>query len=356
MRGITIQFLIKLIIKNGEFMIEYKRKSFEPDFANLEKVFQRKVPNRPTLFEFAMNARIINKLSSTPNSDDKHAGVKQLIEAFTNAGYDYTTLSAWRTNTLSFPKNDIDKLASHSLNSGSMITDWESFEKYPWPDPNIGDYDLYLETKTYLPDGMKLVASSNGGLLENAIDLVGFETLSMMTMLDEKFTKAVFDAIGARLLRFYEIVAPIETIGACIVNDDWGFKNQTMFHPDVMRQYIFPWQKKFVETIQKSGKYAILHSCGQVKAVMNDIIDDMLFDAKHSYEDQITPVEDAIELWATEYQFWEELIWIFWQEKLLMKLESAPKNCWRFRWKKVDTPSDLEIVSLNIYLMKIILL
>ena len=38
-----------------------------------------------------------------------------------------------------------------------------------------------------------------------------------MYMLDESLTTDIFDAVGSRLLRFYEIVAPIETIGACIV-------------------------------------------------------------------------------------------------------------------------------------------
>jgi uroporphyrinogen decarboxylase len=278
----------------------YKRENFEPNFENLKKVINGKIPDRPTLFEFAMNARILTKLSHELNSNDRFEGLKQLIEAFRNAGYDYATISAWRTNTLAFPKNEFQKKSSHSLNSGTMITDRESFEKYLWPDPEIGDYDVYENLKSYLPDGMKIITSSNGGLLENAIDLVGFENLSMMTMMDEELTTEIFDAIGSRLLRFYEIVAPIETVGACIVNDDWGFKNQTMFHPDMLRRWVFPWQKKIVESIHNSGKLAILHSCGQLKEVMDDVINDMQFDAKHSFEDQITPVEEAIDLWGDQ--------------------------------------------------------
>ena len=145
---------------------------------------------------------------------------------------------------------------------------------------------------------MKLIASGNGGLLENVIDIVGFENLCLMCMLDEDLTTDIFDSVGSRLLRFYEIVAPVETIGACIVNDDWGFKNQTMLSPEMLRRWIFPWHKKMVEAIHKAGKPAILHSCGQLKDVMNDIILDMKYDAKHSFEDQITPVEQAFDLWG----------------------------------------------------------
>ena len=181
-----------------------------------------------------------------------------------------------------------------------MITDREGFEKYEWPNADDGDYDIYQELKNFLPDGMKLIASGNGGVLENVMDIVGFENLCMMSLLDEELTSDIFDAVGSRFLRFYEIVAQIETIGACIVNDDWGFKNQTMLSPEMLRRWVFPWHKKIVETIHNAGKFAILHSCGQLKDVMDDVIYDMRYDAKHSFEDLITPVEDVYELWGSK--------------------------------------------------------
>ncbi|MEA3288456.1 MAG: uroporphyrinogen decarboxylase family protein [Candidatus Marinimicrobia bacterium] len=280
--------------------MSYQRAArFEANFENLLLVLKGRVPTRPTLFEFGVNDRVIGNLSGEPTEDtsSRIAPFSRLIKAFLNGGYDYATISAWRTKTLDFPKSETAEKASHSLNSGSMISDSESFEKYAWPDPERGDYDLYYDLKVVLPEGMKLIASGNGGLLENVIDLVGFENISMMSMLNEALTTKIFDAVGARLLRFYEIVAPIETIGACIVNDDWGFKNQTMFSPDMLKRWVFPWHKKMVEAIHKAGKPAILHSCGQLEAVMDDVIYDLKYDAKHSFEDQITPIETAYDLW-----------------------------------------------------------
>jgi len=281
--------------------IVYKRsENFEPDFNNLLSVLKGKKPERPTLFEFGLNNRIMGKLTGMDYEDtsSRLAPFRRLIKSFINAGYDYATISAWRTNTLSFPKIATEKKESRSLNAGSLINDRESFEKYNWPDPNVGDYDIYYDLHTELTAGLKLIASGNGGLLENVIDIVGFEKLCFLCMLDESLTTDIFNAVGSRLLRFYEIVASIETIGGCIVNDDWGFKNQTMLSPEMLRRWIFPWHKKIVEAIHKAGKPAILHSCGQLKAVMDDIIDDMKYDAKHSFEDQITPVEQAFENWG----------------------------------------------------------
>ncbi|MCF7823679.1 MAG: uroporphyrinogen decarboxylase family protein [Candidatus Marinimicrobia bacterium] len=271
-----------------------------PNFEELLRVIKGQIPSKPVLFEFALNDRLLGILSgeARENNTSRIAPFRRLIRAFTNAGYDFTTISAWRTNTLHFVKGDLAEKESRSLNSGNMISDRESFEAYPWPDPELGDYDIYYDLREELPDGMQLIASGNGGLLENVIDLVGFEDLSMMTLLDQALTTEIFDAVGSRLLRFYEIVAPIETVGACIVNDDWGFKNQTMFSPDMLRRWVFPWHRKIVAAIHKSGKKAILHSCGQLKDVMDEVIDDMKYDAKHSFEDQITPIEEAYKLWG----------------------------------------------------------
>jgi uroporphyrinogen decarboxylase len=41
----------------------------------------------------------------------------------------------------------------------------------------------------------------------------------------------------------------------------------------------------------------ILHSCGHFSRIIEDVIQDMQFDGRHSYEDGIMPVEEAYELY-----------------------------------------------------------
>jgi uroporphyrinogen decarboxylase len=53
-----------------------------------------------------------------------------------------------------------------------------------------------------------------------------------------------------------------------------------------------------VEAIHAAGKPAILHSCGEAREIMEDIITVMRYDGKHSYEDVIMPVEDAYDRWG----------------------------------------------------------
>ena len=39
----------------------------------------------------------------------------------------------------------------------------------------------------------------------------------------------------------------------------------------------------------------MLHSCGCYRDIIDDVIDDLHYDARHSYEDAIVPVEQAYE-------------------------------------------------------------
>ncbi len=195
----------------------------------------------------------------------------------------------------SFPTGEIKQEKTRSINEGSIIHDRENFEKYPWPDPDNFDYSHLRDLKDDLPDGMKLIIWGPGGVLENVIFLVGFDNLCFMIYDNPQLAEDIFEAVGTRLIRYYELSAKFDTVGALISNDDWGFNTQTLLSPDDLRRYVFPWHKKIVEIIHATEKPVILHSCGNLVSVMDDIIDDLKYDGKHSYQDNIVPVEDEYE-------------------------------------------------------------
>lgn len=274
-------------------------RKYQADFSQLEKVLRREQADRPVLFEYFVNGDLISYVNgeSFASLDNRADQIRAIIRFFYLAGYDYATIPSRYFNAFSFENTEHEKISTVSLNEGSSITDWKSFDSYNWPNPELGDFELLNNLASELPAGMKFIISAPGGLLENVIDLVGFERLCFMIYEDEELTGKIFDEVGSRLLRFYEICSAVEPVGALIVNDDWGFKTQTMFSPDMLRQFIFPWHKKMVEAIHRNGKYAILHSCGNLSDVIDDIVEDMKYDAKHSFEDNIFPVEQAWQLW-----------------------------------------------------------
>ncbi|MBQ2676147.1 MAG: hypothetical protein IJF54_01935 [Clostridia bacterium] len=258
----------------------------QPDFKNLEAVLQCKTPSRPTLFEFFLNDRLYNKL--TDNAP--YRGNRRTIEAFDSAGYDYSTV---RVSDFKFAPDKHKKQQTISLNDGVYITDRESFDAFPWRDPNDFPMDDFLAIPDYLPQGMKVIPWSDGGVLENVISLTGYENLCIMLYEDRQLVYDIFEKVGSSLLKYYESAVNYDFVGAIISNDDWGFNTQTMLSPKDMREFVFPWHKKIVELAHNAGKYAILHSCGRYDEVIDDVINDMKFDARHSYEDNITPVEKA---------------------------------------------------------------
>ncbi len=266
----------------------------EPDFNNLLSVLERRVPARPTLFEFFLNERLHEKLTGIPS-----AGLKgdleinlQKMQAFYRAGYDYYDVLL---PGFGFPAGEADKLRTVSQNQGAVITDRESFKRYPWQDPANADWALLDRLAEHMPKGMKLIVYGPCGVLENAIALAGYEALCLMIADDPQLARDLFGEIGTRLEAYYQIAVRHPAVGACISNDDWGFKTQTLFSPAGMRAYVFPWHRRIAAAIHAGGKPAILHSCGHFERIIEDIIVDMQYDARHSYEDSILPVEEAYE-------------------------------------------------------------
>ena len=268
----------------------------EPDFGNLLKVLQREKPDRPTLFDFGFNGTIAQKMvgPDVAKRDDGLDPFRVMIHAFKNIGYDYVKIPG---SDFRFVKGEARRLKTRSLNEGGLISDRASFEAYEWADPETFDYSRLERLGKELPDGMGIIVNCPGGVLENVIQLVGFERFCILAMDDPDLVGEIFDTVGSRLLRYFEISVQFDSVAALMSNDDWGFRQQTMLSPDQMRRYVFPWHKRIVETAHAAGKPAMLHSCGNLEEVMDDIIDDMKFDGKHSFEDVIMPIEEVYDRW-----------------------------------------------------------
>jgi len=254
----------------------------KPDFNNLLAVLGKKTPSRMTVFELFLNDDLERKLAmwdGIPSTEEDFFRCK--ITGFANAGYDYTTI---RASDFRFKSGEVHKKSSISADEGAVIFDRQSFEEYKWESPRDYYNGRIERTEKYLPDGMKYIVCSDGGVLENTIELTGFTNLCYMVADDPELVGMVVDNVGRRLYEYYEQIIGYDCVGAIISNDDWGFNTQTMLSAEDMRRYIFKWHKKIVRLAHDAGKPVILHSCGNLSMVWDDIIDDMKFDAKHSYE------------------------------------------------------------------------
>lgn len=182
---------------------------------------------------------------------------------------------------------------SWARESQGLITDWESFEEYAWPANEAESYRMVEYLSEHMPPGMKLMPHG-GTILEPVTWLMGLETLSLALYDQPGLLEAMFERIGRLALENCETLCQFDGVGAVWISDDIGHRSGTMIAPEHLRQYVFPWWKRLASCIHSHGLPVLLHSCGDLTGVMDEIIDDVGIDAKHSYEDTFLPVAEAM--------------------------------------------------------------
>ncbi len=168
-----------------------------------------------------------------------------------------------------------------------------------WPEGDAAfDYPMFEALSRLVPEGMKIIGGASGGPFEHASFLMGLEPLSMAMYDNPEFVQRFFERIGTTLVEIASRLVKLEKIGIYRFGDDLGYKTATMLSPAQLRKYVFPWSKKVVAAVHQGGKPFLLHSCGQLEKVMDDLIDDVKIDAKHSFEDVIMPVTEVKRRWG----------------------------------------------------------
>ena len=82
-------------------------------------------------------------------------------------------------------------------------------------------------------------------------------------------------------------------------SDDIGFKTGPMIGPDDLREFVLPGHTIMADMAHRAGKPYLLHSCGNLSTVMDDLIENVKIDAKHSFEDTIEDVRDVKSTYGT---------------------------------------------------------
>jgi uroporphyrinogen decarboxylase len=266
----------------------------KPDFTQFEKVLRHEVPDRPVLFEMALSADCL-KAAADPSvrEDWTDFGLNDyLISAQRNLGYDYCCGSG---SGFGFPVPKHAKNASIGMAHGGVVTDQKSLHALLWTRPE--EYDYSRLDRVNPPEGMGVIVRSPGGILEILTALFGFEDLCYQFADEPELVEETLEMIGERMVRYFDICAAHPNVNALIHSDDWGFKTGPIISPAQLREYIIPWHKKVVEICHRHGKPVILHSCGKLDAVWEDIIE-LGYDAKHSFEDGATSIEDSLRRWG----------------------------------------------------------
>ena len=66
-----------------------------------------------------------------------------------------------------------------------------------------------------------------------------------------------------------------------------------MMSPAQVRQFVMPWHRRLAELAHARGKLTLLHSCGNMYDLMDEYIEEVGIEAKHSFEDNVLPVTEV---------------------------------------------------------------
>ncbi len=280
----------------------------KPNIETFCKTIKREIiPSRPPLVELIIDEAImkylmkqkagvkwIDAVSGDMNSE--RGNIKSIIGFWYRFGYDYVRLSGGldflgkkriASDTSSLSKGQ----RSWSEEGKGVITSWDEFEKYPWPSLDNVDLWRYEFASQNLPEGMGLFVCPSSGILEVPLNtLLGYETLAYGIYDQPDLIEAVFQKTGELIYGFYKKIIGLPNLYGFFQGDDMGFKTSTLMSPDFLRKYVLPWHKKIASLAHENNLLYLLHACGNVEDIMEDLIEDVKIDAKHSFEDTIIPV------------------------------------------------------------------
>jgi uroporphyrinogen decarboxylase len=221
---------------------------------------------------------------------------------------DEELLAAGDVGTRAYMYKTADKAAE--LNRGErtwaneatgVIADWKDFNAYPWEEPEkiVEEGNAGLEwVCDHVPSGMGVVTGA-GAVLEPVMWMMGIKNFYVSLYKQPDLVDAMFKkATEISNARFKLATSTSKKIVAFWGSDDWGYKNGLMISPAMMRRWVLPVHKKMAEMAHSKDSFYVLHSCGDLKVIMDDIIDDVKVDAKHSFEDTYLPIAKAKKLYG----------------------------------------------------------
>ena len=274
---------------------------FQPDHTHVLEVLYNRKPQRLPVYEHHIDVPFISKalgkeiICQGKSPKDLDAYYSELTGFWRDMTYD----------AIDYEAAICDILPDHGAILGGRpgpIQTRDDFEKYPFdeiPDIFWNTYTPHLEAlKRVMPEGMKAYGGCGYGIFETSEDLVGYEHLCIMMYTDPDLFTDLFQKIGDLfVLLWSEMIDRYKDLFVFFrMGDDLGFKTSTLLPPEAIIDHILPQYKRIIDLVHKGGKRFLLHSCGNIFGIMEEIIACGI-DAKHSNEDQIAPFDKWIDLY-----------------------------------------------------------
>ena len=182
-----------------------------------------------------------------------------------------------------------------------VIKNRADFEAYPWEEIPTLYFERFSEDfralQEVMPAGMKTIGGPGNGIFECVQELTGYTGLCYLMADDPALYADLFRKVGQTNQMIWKQFLDRFADLYCVMRfgEDLGYKSNTLLSAQDIRQHIIPAYCGIVQLVHEAGKPFLLHSCGAIFDVMEDLIDTVGIDAKHSNEDQIAPFPQWVE-------------------------------------------------------------
>lgn len=281
-----------------------KKWEFEPDYNNIIKVANNQWVDRIPLYEHVVGGNVILEATGARpydligSDDDSESieGFRQYWNFFKTMGYD-TASFEFCSGGAFFGSG---ALGGHK---DGVIKDRADFDRYPWEEVVENYFKIYSRQMVNFakacPAGMKAIGGVGNGIFECVQDIVGYMDLCYIKSDDEELYYDIFSAVSKVLMKIWDRFMAQYSDVYCLLRfgDDLGFDTSTLLSSEDIKKAVIPHYRKVTDLVHSYNKPFLLHSCGNLFDVFDDIIKDGNINAKHSNEDKI----GHFSVWVDKY-------------------------------------------------------
>ena len=272
----------------------------------IDNILRKGTPDRPYHMELFHDPEVRNAIAERfdlmkgVRPDDPNYERKKLIAVNRFCGWDYVVAGC--PVAFEHHRASAEDAAGLRRTGGRAFQDehtgpimsWEDFERFHWPDPDAPELTADLEwCEENLPQDMCVIDGLTGHFHEELTWLMGYETLCYALYDQRDLVRAISDKLRDIFCRCARRTLEFGRVKMVWASDDMGFKTGLLISPDDTRRFVLANHKEMAAIAHSAGRPYLLHACGKLTDIIDDLIDDVGIDAKHSFEDTIEDVRDV---------------------------------------------------------------
>ena len=170
--------------------------------------------------------------------------------------------------------------------------DYRSMETFAESVKNLNEYtDAYVLAEIWTSDFEKAYFSRG---LENFLaDMAG----------EPEFAQSLLDFITERNLEILKEIVKVPGLDGVLLGNDWGSQRDLMMSPSSWRTMLKPGAKKEYDVIKGAGLDVWVHSCGNIRRVIPDLIE-MGADVLNPIQPECMDIRELKDTFGENLTFW----------------------------------------------------